>query len=78
VRDCDGGVAGAVVDRRASKSIIVGCDGSGLTVAAVVAAVVGADVLEVITDLVTSFVMELGTHKKTQAASAANTYAAVL
>jgi hypothetical protein len=49
-----------------------------LTVAAVGAAVVGADVLEVITGLLTSFVMELGMHKKTQAGSAAITYAVVL
>ena len=73
MRDCGGGVGGAVVERRASKSIIVGCDGSGLTVAAVVAAAIGADVLEVILGLVNSFAMELGRYKSSQAASATNT-----
>lgn len=70
MRDCDGGVAGGFVERRASKSIIVGCDGSGLTVAAFVVDVIGADVLEVIIGLVKSFVMELGRYKSSQAASA--------
>jgi len=72
VRDCDGGVAGAVVDRRASKSIIVGCDGSGLTEVALAAAVVVAGALRVVPVLVTSFVVELDMFGKGQAVSVSN------